>query len=106
MKAYKTDIEQNPDMTGAKISEIAKASNAELVVGSKKTEASTTTTTTTTSTTTKVTAATTVSKPAADTAYVWHEAKSPEGTSYYWNTDTEGAPKTGTFFVTFMNSTN
>lgn len=73
MKAYKNDLEQNPDMTGAKINEIAKANNAELVVGKKKTETSDTTT----------------SKPAGGSApKVWHEAKSPDGASYYWNTET------------------
>lgn len=38
LKAYKNDIEQNPDMTGTKISEIATASNAEIVIKNKKTE--------------------------------------------------------------------
>lgn len=75
MKAYKADIEKNPDMTGAKISEIAKASNAELVVGKKKAPAQSTTAT---------------SKPAAAAAApkVWHEARAADKTSYYWNTET------------------
>ncbi|XP_045124549.1 WW domain-binding protein 4-like isoform X2 [Portunus trituberculatus] len=80
MKAYKNDIEQNPDMTGTKINEITKANNAELVVGKKKIEASDTTTAST---------ATTTSKPSGGgAAKVWHEAKSPDGESYYWNTET------------------
>ncbi|KAK8404377.1 hypothetical protein O3P69_007586 [Scylla paramamosain] len=95
MKAYKNDVEQNPDMTGAKINEIAKANNAELVVGKKKSDASDTTTTSTTAST-----ATTTSKPAGGGApKVWHEAKSPDGTSYYWNTEsgesTWDVPKDG-----------
>lgn len=74
MKAYKADIEKNPDMTGAKISEIAKASNAELVVGKKKTPASSTTAT---------------SKKADAAPKVWYEARS-DGASYYWNIETGG----------------
>lgn len=90
MKAYKNDIEQNPDMTGTKINEIAKASNAELVVGKKKTEASDTTT---------VTTDTTTSKPAGGgVAKVWHEAKSPDGDSYYWNTETGGEANFRTYY--------
>lgn len=77
MKAYKADIEQNPDITGAKISEIAKANNAELVVGKKKAPTPSNSTTAT-------------SKPAVPAPKVWKEAKSPDGTSYYWNTETGG----------------
>ncbi|KAK4298181.1 hypothetical protein Pmani_029462 [Petrolisthes manimaculis] len=78
LKAYKADIEKNPDITGTTISEIAKASNAELVVGKKKGEVNKT-------------------EDAADSkkkddhkpkVNVWHEAASPEGQSYYWNVET------------------
>ncbi|XP_042888447.1 WW domain-binding protein 4-like [Penaeus japonicus] len=66
LKAYKSDIEQNPDMTGSKISEIAAASNAEIVIKSKKTEAKS-------------------SKKEGPVIKNWYEAKSPEGYTYYWH---------------------
>lgn len=70
MKAYKNDIEQNPDMTGTKINKIAAASNAEIVVGKKTT--------------------TNTNIPAVPVIKNWYEAKSPEGCTYYWNIETGG----------------
>nr|XP_053653428.1 WW domain-binding protein 4-like [Cherax quadricarinatus] len=67
LKAYKNDIEVNPDLTGAKISEVAAASNAEIVVGKKK--------------------AVEVKLPELPVKKKWYEAKSPEGYTYYWNTE-------------------
>ncbi|KAG7172460.1 WW domain-binding protein 4-like [Homarus americanus] len=69
LKAYKSDIEANPDLTGTKINEIAAASNAEIVVGNKKTIEDTKT---------------------SDAPVIknWYEAQSPEGYTYYWNTET------------------
>ncbi|XP_064119835.1 WW domain-binding protein 4-like [Macrobrachium nipponense] len=73
LKAYKNDIEQNPDMTGSKISEIASSKNAEIVVATKK--------------------PTEEKKPKeAIPVKKWYEAKSPEGSCYYWNIET-GASK-------------
>lgn len=79
LKAYKNDIEVNPDLTGAKISEVAAASNAEIVVGKKK--------------------AVEVKLPELPVKKKWYEAKSPEGYTYYWNTEsgesTWNVPKEG-----------
>ncbi|KAK7082004.1 WW domain binding protein 4 [Halocaridina rubra] len=68
MKAYKNDIEQNPDMTGTQISEIAASRNAEIVVGKTSREET--------------------KAPETTRRKKWHEAKSPEGASYYWNIET------------------
>ncbi|XP_068241496.1 WW domain-binding protein 4 isoform X2 [Palaemon carinicauda] len=72
LKAYKNDIEQNPDMTGSKISEIASSKNAEIIITKKTTE----------------------EKDPKEITPVkkWYEAKSPDGTCYYWNIET-GASK-------------
>lgn len=80
LKAYKNDIEENPDLTGVKISEVAAASNAEIVVGKKKTTIDTKTS----------------ELPVTKN---WYEAKSPEGYTYYWHTEsgesTWDVPKEG-----------
>ncbi|XP_027235826.2 WW domain-binding protein 4 [Penaeus vannamei] len=70
LKAYKNDIEQNPDMTGTKISEIATASNAEIVIKNKKTESKSS------------------DKKESSLIKNWYEAKSPEGYTYYWHIGT------------------
>lgn len=58
-------------MTGSKISEIAAASNAEIVIKSKKTEAKS-------------------SKKEGPVIKNWYEAKSPEGYTYYWHIGSGG----------------
>lgn len=71
LKAYKSDIEKNPDMTGSKISEIASSNNAELIIKSDESKYED-------------------KKPSVTTVFKkWYEAKSPEGTSYYWNTESQ-----------------
>lgn len=59
-------------MTGSKISEIAAASNAEIVIKNKKTESKNS------------------SKKEASVIKNWYEAKSPEGYTYYWHIGTGG----------------
>jgi len=74
LKAYKNDIEKNPDMTGSKLSEIASANNAVITVKSDKSDKS--------KSEEKKSSVPPVIKK-------WYEAKSPEDdTSYYWNTET------------------
>lgn len=70
LKAYKSDIEKNPDMTGNKISEIASANNAELFIKGDESKSED------------------KESPLPKVIKKWYEAKSPEDTSYYWNTDT------------------
>lgn len=88
LKAYKNDIEQNPDMTGSKISEIAAASNAEIVIGKKNTSH------------TKIQAVSVIKN--------WYEAKTSEGCTYYWNIETGESkwdePKEG--FLTIAEQEN
>lgn len=59
-------------MTGTKISEIATASNAEIVIKNKKTESKSS------------------DKKESSLIKNWYEAKSPEGYTYYWHIGTGG----------------
>jgi len=95
LKAYKKDIQENPDFTGVKIAKIAEASNASIVIGGKSVE-----------NTDKKDIKKKKEKPPKDIVkspekcnFKWNEAKTPEGFSYYWNSETEEsvweAPKEG-----------
>lgn len=74
LKAYKKDIENNPDFTGSKIAEIAEASNAKIVIGSSDSKEP------------KEKKASGKTTPKVNKK--WREAKTQEGFSYYWNSET------------------
>ena len=71
MKAYKEDLSSNPDLTGSSIVDIAKQKNADIIV--KKEEKK--------------------DKPPnqlPEKKTKWYEAKSKDGVSYYYHSETKG----------------
>ncbi|KAG8310083.1 WW domain binding protein 4 [Homalodisca vitripennis] len=82
LKAYMKDLQENPDYTSKKILEETERRKQELKESVKQTKGSEE------SQEAKGEESQTVS--AASTSKVWYEAKSDEGYTYYWNTNTAG----------------
>ena len=74
MKAYKKDIEENPDMMGSHITEMANAKNADIVLAGDKNKKNNSD----------------EEEETAKPTKKWKEVKTADGKSYYWNLITQG----------------
>ena len=73
LRAYKEDIGNNPDLTGAAFAELAREKNADIILkGDKKPPPPP------------------PQKSPSNPNSKWHEAKSKDGNSYYYHIETKG----------------